>query len=117
MKRIYTFDSLKLLSIFAVFIIHYGIFYYFGGIEHNSYYLSFNIAARFAVPVFLVIAGFLYYYKVQQGGWSYTKKYLGQLILMYITWIMIYLLAFGIGHDFWRPFDLLNLLYFGTWAG
>ncbi|MCW8329797.1 acyltransferase [Photobacterium sp. SDRW27] len=116
MKRIYTFDSLKLLSIFAVFVIHYGIFYYFGGIEHNSYYLSFNIVARFAVPVFFVIAGFLYYHKVQQGGWPYTKKYLGQLVLMYVTWTMIYLVAFGVGRNSWRPFDLLNLLYFGTWG-
>ncbi|MGF1700198.1 acyltransferase family protein [Photobacterium makurazakiensis] len=116
MKRIYTFDSLKLLSILAIFFIHYGVFYYFSGIEHNQYYLSFNIAARFAVPVFFVIAGFLFYHKVQDGGWPYTKKYLGQLLLMYISWTMVYLLAFGIGRDDWRAGNLSSIFYLGTWG-
>lgn len=53
MKRIYAFDSLKLLGIVAIFIIHYSIFNSYGGVEHNTIYLSLNILARFAVPFFL----------------------------------------------------------------
>ncbi|PSW21497.1 hypothetical protein C9I98_06125 [Photobacterium sanctipauli] len=116
MKRIHTLDSLKLFSIMATFCIHYAVFYHYGGIEHNRYYLGINIAARFAVPVFFVISGYLFCHKVQAGGWKYTKKYLSQLLLMYISWTMVYLLAFGIGRNDWRVINVADIFYFGIWG-
>ncbi|MCP4324346.1 MAG: acyltransferase [Alteromonadales bacterium] len=115
MKRIHTLDSLKLLAICAIFVIHYGIFNYFQGIKLNSLYLSFNIVARFAVPVFFVIAGYLFFQRTQNKPIiSYTKAYLVKILLMYLLWTFIYYAVFGLGMETWRPINLADALYYGT---
>lgn len=115
MKRIHSFDSLKLFAIAAVFVIHYGIFYYYQGIEFNSLYLSFNIISRFAVPVFFIIAGFLFQQRIQEKPIiSYTLNYLTKLVMMYIVWSLIYYAVFGLVMEQWRPLELSSAIYYGT---
>ncbi|MEH6529838.1 MAG: acyltransferase [Photobacterium frigidiphilum] len=116
MKRIYAFDSLKLLGIVVIFIIHYGIFNYYGGVEHNSIYLSLNILARFAVPFFFVVAGYLYYFQSMTDSGAYTKRYLAKLIRMYLSWTLIYFVLVGVGYQFWRPYSFTAMFYHGTFG-
>ncbi len=115
MKRIHSLDSLKLLAIAAIFVIHYGIFYYYQGIEHNALYLSFNIIARFAVPIFFVIAGFLFFQRIQVKPLAaYTRSYVIKLFFMYLVWTFIYYAAFGLGWPLWKPITLEGAFYYGT---
>ncbi|WP_170107628.1 acyltransferase family protein [Photobacterium lipolyticum] len=116
MKRIYAFDSLKLLGIVAIFVIHYSIFNYYGGVEHNAIYLSLNILARFAVPFFFVVAGYLYYFQSMTDSGAYTKRYLAKLIRMYVSWTLIYFVLVGVGYQFWRPYSFLAAFYHGTFG-
>lgn len=115
MNRIHSLDSLKLIAIIAVFVIHYGIFNSFAGIEHNAIYLSFNILARFAVPVFFVIAGYLFFQRtLHKPLTSYTQAYLVKIFMMYLVWTFIYHLVFGLSVGVWNPINLGSTLYYGT---
>ncbi|PKF63296.1 hypothetical protein CW745_00110 [Psychromonas sp. psych-6C06] len=115
MKRIYTLDSLKLIAICAVFIIHFGIFHLFQNVAQNSLYLSFNILARFAVPVFFVVAGYLFYQRLQHKPlWAYSKAYLLKIFLMYLSWTFIYHLVMGLAVGVWNPINIGSLVYYGT---
>ncbi|MDX1300757.1 acyltransferase [Photobacterium sp.] len=116
MKRIYAFDSLKLLGIVAIFVIHYSIFYSYGDVEKNSIYLILNILARFAVPFFFVVAGYLYYFQSMTDSGAYTKRYLAKLIRMYLSWTLIYFVLAGIGYQFWRPYSFSSAFYHGTFG-
>jgi len=114
-KRIHTLDSLKLIAICAVFVIHYGIFRSFQGEYENGLYLGFNILARFAVPVFFVIAGYLFYQRTQTKAlYSYSKDYLIKIFLMYLGWTFIYHMVFGLAVGVWNPINLASTLYYGT---
>ena len=115
MKRIHSLDSLKLLAIMAIFVIHYGVFYNFQGTEKNTLYLSLNIIARFAVPVFFVIAGFLFFQRTQTKALvTYTRNYVIKLFFMYLVWTFIYYAVIGLGMLTWRPISLEGALYYGT---
>ncbi|MCG7497251.1 acyltransferase [Vibrio sp. Of7-15] len=115
MSRVHSLDSLKLLAIAAVFVIHYGIFYYYQGVEFNRFYLSFNIISRFAVPVFFIIAGFLFHQRIKQKTiFGYTVNYLTKLLMMYVVWSLIYYAVFGLVMGQWRPIELSLTLYYGT---
>ncbi|MGR5145727.1 acyltransferase family protein [Photobacterium alginatilyticum] len=112
MKRVYAFDSLKLLAILAIFIIHYSIFKAYGGEVENAIYLSLNIIARFAVPFFFAIAGYLYYFQRKTDINRYTWRYLAKLIRMYICWTMIYLLISGMIFRSWYPAEFTESLFY-----
>lgn len=116
MPRIHAFDTLKFFAIIAVFVIHYMAFYGYGGEEQNGIYLSLNILARFAVPFFFVVAGYLYYFQSQSDSGRYTWRYVSKLIRMYLSWTLLYLLVAGLGYQHWQPFSWLGALYHGTYG-
>lgn len=73
-----------------------------------GYFLS-DVLARLAVPLFFMFAGYFLYkrlrYEVHPE--AYFKKYLKNLIRVYLVWSLIYL-----------PFDIYMLLKMGkTWQG
>ncbi|UXI00056.1 acyltransferase [Photobacterium sp. TY1-4] len=114
MPRIYAFDTFKFFAIIAVFVIHYMSFYGYGGEDQNGIYLSLNILARFAVPFFFVVAGYLYFFQSQKDSWGYTWRYVRKLMRMYLVWTLLYLLVDGLGYQHWQPFSWLQALYHGT---
>ncbi|RWX57088.1 acyltransferase family protein [Photobacterium chitinilyticum] len=114
MKRVYAFDSLKVLAIMAIFVIHYPIFYAYGGEVENSIHLSLNILARFAVPFFFAVAGYLYYFQSINNCRSYTTRYLTKLSRMYISWTMIYLLITGMVYQSWYPVTFSAPFFYAT---
>ncbi|OLQ77753.1 hypothetical protein BIT28_05315 [Photobacterium proteolyticum] len=112
MKRVHAFDSLKLLAMLAIFVIHYPIFYAYGGEEENAIHISLNIVARFAVPFFFAVAGYLYYFQSMADTNRYTWRYLAKLIRMYISWTLIYVLITGIIYRFWHPAEFTAALFY-----
>ncbi|GLS91866.1 hypothetical protein GCM10007916_29360 [Psychromonas marina] len=115
MKRIHTLDSLKFFAICAVFVIHFWVFYLFQGVAENSFYLGFNIVARFAVPVFFIVAGYLFFQRTQDKPLvAYTKAYLAKLFVMYLVWTFIYHMIYGLSYDVWSPISFATVFYYGT---
>ncbi|WP_214891714.1 acyltransferase family protein [Exiguobacterium sp. s142] len=95
--RYHSLDSLKLIAIFCIVCIHTNPFsgYYFGGVD-GTVVDNFLIdsLSRFAVPFFFMASGFLFIIKCTNE--VYFKKYVINLIKLFITWALIYFLAGGL---------------------
>ncbi len=96
-----TVDSLRVLAIFAVVIIHTKPFFHPPsdvGLEFGPYE-TIRLLMRFAVPFFFIISGFFWAKKVAQSGsyntvyWSMTKK----LLLLFLVWSLFYILPLNFG--------------------
>lgn len=93
-------DVLKIILAFFVVFLHMQLL-------KDSYplanYLSVNGLFRIAVPVFLIITGYYFYYidnKVK------LKKWLVRTFLLYIIWTFIYI-------SYWKDDEILLTLLFG----
>ncbi|NOU95117.1 acyltransferase family protein [Paenibacillus sp. LMG 31456] len=96
MERNYSIDFVKFFAIFFVVTIHTKPFSNTNILGTNDLYIDFtlNTFARFAVPFFFLIAGYLFGQKVKQSDkkFNYFKKYILKLIKLYIYWQLFYLL-------------------------
>jgi surface polysaccharide O-acyltransferase-like enzyme len=93
--RIRAIDALRTISILAVLLIHtttkvleathYNLVSY-------SFTLFLNQLARFAVPLFILISGFVLElnYDHYTSYWVYLKKRAGRIFIPYIFWSLIY---------------------------
>lgn len=90
MDRIHSLDVLKGIALFFVVIVHakpYRGMEFFDG-------LSFVLVntARFAVPVFFLISGYLLSLKLKNSsGRKYVSRYLGRLFYMYVGATLVFL--------------------------
>ena len=93
-KREYSFDILRIISMFMVIVVHVSNVYSrsFGIIGNKSFFISlvFNTISRISVPIFLMISGALLFNR------SFNKKKYFQriikFILLIIVWDIFYLI-------------------------
>jgi surface polysaccharide O-acyltransferase-like enzyme len=108
--RLYYYDCLRIISSFAVIIIHVSASSYNQSIINSTNWkisLYYNGASRFAVPIFFMISGDLFLKKD-----IYLKnlflKYIKNLLFHYIFWSLIYS-SIKIKYSI----IIRNLIYFG----
>jgi surface polysaccharide O-acyltransferase-like enzyme len=90
-KRIDSLDTLKGLALLAVFFIHArGSFIDNYHVNSVAGFILIN-TARFAVPVFFLISGYLLHLKLQQKGRDYGVKYLKSVGKYYVLGSIIWL--------------------------
>ncbi len=94
-NRIKAIDVLRTISIAAVLLIHtttkvLEVTHY--DLNTYSFTLFLNQLARFAVPLFIFISGFVLElnYDYHTSYWSYLKKRVGKIFIPYIFWSLIY---------------------------
>jgi surface polysaccharide O-acyltransferase-like enzyme len=91
-NRLGEFDCLRAAAVLAVIAIHATSRY----VEINSAAYLLNQIVRFAVPLFIVLSGFLLYYsgmnRPQAAGFGFLKKRLDKVLIPYILWTLIYML-------------------------
>lgn len=87
-------DALRLISILAVVLIHtttrtLEISHY--DLINHQFTLFLNQAARFAVPLFFLISGFVLTLSYTPGSYlTYLKKRLSKVLIPYVFWSFIY---------------------------
>lgn len=90
-----TIDLLRFVSILAVILIHTTTKTFQitnNDLIHLPITLFFNQAARFAVPLFFLISGFVLElnYSRQLNYWEYLKKRFSKIFIPYVFWSAIY---------------------------
>jgi surface polysaccharide O-acyltransferase-like enzyme len=126
--RIHSLDALKGVALLAVFFIHArGSFIENYQVNTIPGFILIN-TARFAVPVFFLISGYIFHVKTENhGSWSYTKKYLKNVgkyyILGSVFWLVIQAAILFVnsfleiemlsGYIQLKIFSLESILYFG----
>lgn len=109
-------DVLRIISILAVVCIHTTtktIQATSNDLQHVPWTLLLNQAARFAVPLFFMISGFVLElnYTFHANYFVYLKKRLSRILIPYIFWSAIY---FFVIHQSTKPYDFLRTLIAGT---
>ncbi|CDQ38353.1 MULTISPECIES: acyltransferase [Virgibacillus] len=111
MGRNYSIDYFKFYAIFAVVCIHTGTLSdtKLGNIAGDDIDFVIDTLARFAVPFFFVVSGYLFISKlksIQQQHdkpfvyqWAYFKKYTWKLVKLWLAWFFFYYL-FSLGIKF-----------------
>ncbi len=94
-NRVKAIDVLRTISIAAVLLIHtttkvLEVTHY--DLNTYSFTLFLNQIARFAVPLFILISGFVLElnYDYHTSYWAYLKKRVGKIFIPYIFWSLIY---------------------------
>lgn len=90
-----TIDLLRVISIFAVILIHTTtktIQTTGGDLRLVPWTLFLNQSARFAVPLFFLISGFVLELSSQGdlNYWTYLKKRLSRIFIPYLVWSTVY---------------------------
>jgi peptidoglycan/LPS O-acetylase OafA/YrhL len=88
-------DTLRVFSIIAVLLIHtttkvLETTHY--NLNNTLFTLFLNQMARFAVPLFFLISGFVLEYSAgpEMNYWSYIKRRFSKIVIPYIFWSLIY---------------------------
>jgi surface polysaccharide O-acyltransferase-like enzyme len=98
-EKITSFEFARVIALLAVISIHGQLFMDYGYIGEEPW-LNFitNQAARFAVPLFFVIAGYLIYPKLNASPYTTAKNYSTPLMIIWFIWSLICLaLPFNLG--------------------
>ena len=101
----FAIDYIRTISILGVVLIHTTTrVLEASGYALNNFYwtLLLNQIARFAVPLFFLISGFVLElnYDFHQNYWSYLKKRLSKIFIPYVFWSCIYyFLIYTQNHD------------------
>lgn len=119
--RLKEFDYLRATAVLAVITIHVTSKY----VSINSIAYLLNQAVRFAVPLFIVLSGFLLYYssmnKPKAKKSSFLLKRFNKIFIPYVVWTLIYMLyniRNNLGSAFTLPFisSLVKNLAYGKAA-
>jgi surface polysaccharide O-acyltransferase-like enzyme len=96
--RLKEFDYLRVTAVLAVITIHITSIY----VTVNSVAYLMNQIARFAVPIFIILSGFLLYYSDinRQGDANHNLlfKRLNKVFIPYAIWTLIYML-YSVRHN------------------
>lgn len=126
MKRIYSFDYFKLFAILGVIVIHTGGLFgvVIGGVDLTPVASVIDAIVRFAVPFFLITAGFMFFIKADEKGLK--KQYLNyvkKLAILYVVWSVVYFFSNSYGainwygrtfeEYFWETIFVSDILYYG----
>ncbi|NLS11900.1 acyltransferase family protein [Vibrio sp. SM6] len=93
-QHIASFDLARLIAIVAIVGLHCQMaltYWQLDGVPWVGYII--NQCARFAVPLFFIIAGFLIAPKVSKTPISTLKRYSAPLLKVWLIWSVIYLLV------------------------
>lgn len=95
MNRIKAIDAIRVISILAVLLIHTTtrtIEATHNDLNNFPWTLFLNQISRFAVPLFILISGFVLElnYNNHANYWSYLKKRVGRILIPYVFWSLIY---------------------------
>jgi surface polysaccharide O-acyltransferase-like enzyme len=86
-------NNLRLLSMFAVVILHTAspLLFQYKTVPLNDWLVgdAYNALVRFAVPVFVMITGALLLHREYELG-NFLKKRIGRLILPFFFWSLVY---------------------------
>ena len=119
-ERIKTIDSLKLVAIFAIVMIHSTPFFSQKGLGESIPFLIFNQAGRFAVPAFFVLAGYLYAsnFNSRRPLESYLRS-TRRLGFMYVFWCLAYLIPYNIALTFGKGISAplnFSIYHYQAWT-
>jgi surface polysaccharide O-acyltransferase-like enzyme len=127
--RIYSFDTLRAVAIFFVITIHTDPFNDVG-LVGNVINFTIDTTARFAVPLFFLVAGYLFSINLHYKGENYVRAYLSRVAATYAFGVFVALpvrLLIGTGSiiltsdsivprlaaELLRVFDSVDILYYG----
>ena len=89
MQRNITLDYFKIFLCILIVLIHARpLFEGWGSLSLLGWLIS-NGVSRIAVPCFFILSGFFFSPKLNQ--WDQIKKYIKKLLIVYVTWSVIYL--------------------------
>ena len=98
-QKIASFEFARVIALIAIISIHCQLFMDYGFINEEPWlnYIT-NQLARFAVPVFFLIAGYLIYPKLNDQPYQTAKNYGLPLMLIWFIWSVICLVSpFNLG--------------------
>lgn len=111
MERNYSIDFIKFFATFFVITIHVNPSHddFFSGNPESALDIIVDTFARFSVPFFFMVSGYLFSQKLKStsNSFSYLKKYIWNITKLYICWFIFYLI-FGVIISFFQNY--------GTWA-
>ncbi|RKF19989.1 fucose 4-O-acetylase [Alginatibacterium sediminis] len=107
-NKIASLELARVVAIVAIVVIHSQVFLTFGHIG-NEPWLSYivNQLARFAVPLFFIISGYLIAPKLLENPWQTAKQYCSPLMMFWLVWSVIALLM---------PFNMASVVEHGYFA-
>ena len=111
--RIKYFDILRLISSYAIIIIHVSSRYNSLNCKTYNYKIAFfyNGVSRFGVPIFFMISGALFLSKDIPFG-KIFKKYMHRLLIHLISWSFIYSL-YSIKYSNFNPDKIIIIFFSG----
>lgn len=108
-KRVIYFDYLRIIAIFIVIFLHTASQNYTTTEVGSFEWAVFNVydgLARWGVPIFVMISGALFLKKEQPIGKLYKKNILRMLIIL-LSWSILYALSSTIAHRINSPQDFI----------
>ena len=110
--RIQSLDALKLL---AIFLVLWGHCLLEMTTTDSSYDPMFRFISSFHMPLFMMIAGFFYYYTFRPGFLRNVWHKFRQVLLPLVCWTVIFevYLWYVYRHD--EPAHLIHALHYGLW--
>ncbi len=92
MRRVSTIDFVKFIAMFFIVYIHSHSFKEVDFLGINGERIDFFIDtfARFGVPFFFMVAGYLVVNQVERKGGQYFPKYISTLINLYAAWFLFF---------------------------
>lgn len=105
--RLSDFDFLRFVATLAVITIHITA----GYVTASNIAYALNQVVRFAVPMFIILSGYLLYYSnnKKQSLLSFLKKRLNKIVIPFILWNLIYLL-----YSYHHKMGMLNIKLFAS---
>lgn len=95
-KRIIYLDALRVISVFAVMVLHLAATGYKEATSQSYTWmicLIYNTITRFAVPVFVMISGAMYLDPEREITMAHLLKKVGRLMMAFFFWSFVYALV------------------------
>jgi len=93
-ERLYYLDFLRIISTFAVIMIHFTTRDINLATANKSAYMFFNSLSHFCVPVFAMISGSLFLNKSKNTEISALMKRVFHMSVVYVFWLLFYSVSF-----------------------
>ncbi len=128
MNRNTTIDFVKFFAMIFIVYIHASSFEQVSlfGIEGEKIHLTIDTFARFGVPFFFMVSGFLVVNQVDKRGGKYFTNYVWKLVKLYAAWFLFFVaydlvfkiidegLSSPVIVEYFRSFTPLQIFYYGA---